>query len=29
MDTWFLVNGIMIGFLVVLLGIVAVRELIK
>jgi hypothetical protein len=29
MDTWFLVNGIMIGFLVLLLGIIAIRELMK
>lgn len=29
MDTWFLVNSIMIGFLVVLLGIIAIRELMK
>jgi hypothetical protein len=29
MDTWFIVNGFMIGFLVVLLGIIAIRELMK
>jgi hypothetical protein len=29
MDTWFIVNGVMIGFLVVLLGIIAIRELMK
>lgn len=29
MDTWFLVNSIMIGFLVVLLAIIAIRELMK
>ena len=29
MDTWFVVNAIMIGFLVVLLGIIAIRELMK
>jgi len=29
MDTWFMVNTIMIGFLVALLGIIAIRELMK
>jgi hypothetical protein len=29
MDTWFIVNGVMIGFLVALLGIIAIRELMK
>lgn len=29
MDTWFMVNTIMIGFMVVLLGIIAIRELMK
>jgi len=29
MDTWFVVNAIMIAFLVVLLGIIAIRELMK
>jgi hypothetical protein len=29
MDTWFLVNGLIIGFLVVLFGIIAIRELMK
>jgi hypothetical protein len=29
MDTWFFVNSIMIVFLVVLLGIIAIRELMK
>jgi len=29
MDTWFLVNSVMIVFLVVLLGIIAIRELMK
>jgi hypothetical protein len=29
MDTWFIVNGFMIGFLVVLLAIIAIRELMK
>jgi hypothetical protein len=29
MDTWFIVNSVMIGFLVVLLGIIAIRELMK
>lgn len=29
MDTWFLVNSLMIGFLVALLGIIAIRELMK
>lgn len=29
MDTWFMVNTIMIGFLVALLGIIAIHELMK
>lgn len=29
MDTWFIVNGVMIGFLVVLFAIMAIRELMK
>jgi hypothetical protein len=29
MGTWFVVNAIMIAFLVVLLGIIAIRELMK
>jgi hypothetical protein len=29
MDTYFVINAVMIGFLVALLGIIAIRELMK
>jgi Pyruvate/2-oxoacid:ferredoxin oxidoreductase gamma subunit len=29
MDTYFIINAVMIGFLVALLGIIAIRELMK
>jgi hypothetical protein len=29
METWFIVNGVMIGIIVVFLAIIAIRELMK